>query len=196
MSNHKGKQDYTKEDEAEIKRKLRYDADTGDFIWKEVVPIRAGDKAYNTKFAGKVAGKVVPNSDKYLAGYVSIHISSLMIKAHRLAWWFHYGEWPNGEINHINHIRGDNRISNLEIVDRGVQNKSASLRKDNTSGVCGVRLQGDGKWVAVINADKKRYTLGTFDNLFDAVCARRSAEIRFGFSPSHGKKHNQYVSVE
>jgi len=196
MSNHKGKQDYTKEQELEIKRKLRYDAETGEFTWKKVEPVRVGDKLYNTKFAGKTAGKIVPQDIKLKAGYVEIHVAGSMLRGHRLAWWFHYGEWPTGELNHINHNRSDNRITNLELVDRNTQNKSASLRKDNTSRICGVRLDGGGKWVADIQANKKRYRLGTFDNLFDAVCARRSAELKFGFSATHGRKHNQYVSVE
>ena len=36
-------------------------------------------------------------------------------KAHRVAWFLHYGENP-GEIDHINGIRDDNRIENLRVV--------------------------------------------------------------------------------
>ena len=49
------------------------------------------------------------------------------------------------------------------------------IRKDNTSGVNGVR-KGNGKWVAAITFQKKAYWLGTFDNIKDAANARKEAE--------------------
>ena len=47
--------------------------------------------------------------------------------AHRVAWLLHYGEWPDDEIDHINGVKDDNRISNLRNVDRktNVENRRA-----------------------------------------------------------------------
>lgn len=49
------------------------------------------------------------------------------------------------------------------------------IRKDNTSGFNGVR-RANGKWGASITFQKKSYWLGTFDNIDDAVAARKEAE--------------------
>ena len=46
-------------------------------------------------------------------GYKRVKVDSKLIMAHRLAWAIHYGEWPPEELDHVNRIRSDNRISNL-----------------------------------------------------------------------------------
>lgn len=38
-------------------------------------------------------------------------------KAHRLVWAWHHGEDPPGQIDHINGVKDDNRVENLEVVD-------------------------------------------------------------------------------
>ena len=74
-----------------------------------------------------------PNSDEYAPckpcvvgshmcnGYVSVHISGLGFKtemlAHRLVWMAHHGEIPIGlTINHIDGVKSNNRIENLELA--------------------------------------------------------------------------------
>ena len=57
-------------------------------------------------------------------------------------------------------------------VERVNQTK---LQKNNTSGYTGVRARGD-KWIAAITFKKKNYYLGIYENLEDAVAARKQAE--------------------
>ena len=61
-----------------------------------------------------------PNCNGHLDkdGYLIIKIKGRAVKAHRLAWLMFYGVSPLKEIDHINHVRNDNRISNLREVDR------------------------------------------------------------------------------
>ncbi len=40
----------------------------------------------------------------------------------RLCWFLHYGEWPDGEIDHINRDRLDDRLCNLRVVNRRENN--------------------------------------------------------------------------
>lgn len=50
------------------------------------------------------------------------------------------------------------------------------MRTDNTSGYTGVRQVKSGKYTAFISFKKKRYHLGTFDTLDEAVRARKRGE--------------------
>lgn len=180
---------------SEIKRKLRYDHVTGDLFWKQVEPIKHGDKTYNASFAGKVAGTTKKGKRKQ--GYREVHIKGKIVSCHKLAWFLHYGEWPSKEIDHINHDRGDNRIANLRLVSRSEQNRSACRRKDNTSGVTGVYYyKRNGKWLATINYNKKTEYLGYHEDFNDAVKAREEAEELYGFSPTHGKQLSKHVWKE
>src|SRR6516225_11799534 len=42
------------------------------------------------------------------------------INIHILIWALYYGEWPTKTIDHINGIRGDNRIKNLRDVSLSI----------------------------------------------------------------------------
>lgn len=60
---------------------------------------------------------------------------------------------------------------------------TAQLSKNNTSGFKGVYWNKEkGKWVAQITFRRKNYNLGRYDNIEDAVAARKAAEERF-FKP-------------
>ena len=37
-------------------------------------------------------------------------------RAHRVIWALVHGEWPEGQIDHINGVRDDNRLENLRVV--------------------------------------------------------------------------------
>ena len=79
--------------------------------------------------------------------------------AHRLIWLWHKGEWPVGQIDHINRKKRDNRIENLRTASES-QNRANSKRKvDNTTGFKGVRFHG-GRWYARIMVNGKSISLG------------------------------------
>lgn len=85
------------------------------------------------------------------------------------------------EVDHINRDTVDNRLSNLRIVSRSLNCFNRDVTKYNTSGCIGVyKMSGyDDKWCAQINHDGVRHYLGSFDNLSDAVSARRNAEAKY-----------------
>lgn len=82
---------------------LRYEGDTGGIYW-----IKSGGRRKLDKPAGTLKS----------SGYIQIKVNNKVYLAHRLAWFLHYGEWPEGEIDHVNRDKADNRIENLRVCTR------------------------------------------------------------------------------
>lgn len=123
-------------------------------------------------------------------GYSLVVFNYKKFFAHRLIWWLHTGYRPtrSEEIDHINHIRNDNRWVNLRIVSRRENSQNLSLLKRNVSGVAGVSyVKSRNKWVVSITVDGKRLNLGRFANFEDAVSERMRAELLYGYHENHGK---------
>lgn len=78
------------------------------------------------------------------SGYVRVMINGKSYAAHRLIWMLYYKEYLDSsiEIDHINHIKHDNRISNLRKATRSQNQHNALLRLDNKTGVKGISKQG------------------------------------------------------
>lgn len=152
---------------------LRYDPNTGELFWRiKISNVQAGDRA----------GGFCKTS-----GYIFVGIDYHIYHAHRLIWVMCTGHWPK-EIDHENHIRHDNRWRNLREVTRQTNQRNASKRKDNTSGLTGVRLHKQiQQWTAQITVNRKQIHLGLFEEWWDAACARKAAENKFCFHRNHGK---------
>lgn len=143
-----------------LKKLLAYDPHTGEFRW-------ACQK-------GRVkAGESAGASDAY--GYRVIRVDGQLYKAHRLAWLYVYGRWPEGLLDHINRTPGDNRIDNLREVSQSenMHNAARSCR----SGVPGVRWREERRrWVAQIRVGYRNHVIGSFATKDEAIAARRAAE--------------------
>lgn len=146
----------------EFKKYLSYSPETGLFTWIK----KSSDKTA----LGSVAGCRRPD------GYIKIKILGRSFLAHRLAWVFTHGEWPEEEIDHINRVRGDNRIANLRSVKKRQQQQNLKLSSKNSSGYTGVSLRKSGKWRASIVANGKFVSLGVFDTPEEASDAYQSAK--------------------
>ena len=96
---------------------------------------------------------------------------------------------PKGmQIDHLDHDRSNNRIENLRLVTHKENGRNISKKKNNTSGITGVRWnKARQKWVAQISINKKGIYLGLYNNLLDAVAARKRAEKFYGFYENNGK---------
>lgn len=129
---------------------------------------------------GKPLGHINKN------GYLKCTIKSKTFLVHRLIWIYFNGS-INGDIDHINHIKTDNRIENLRVVDSLANNRNQSIPSNNTSGQVGVWFENN-KWRASIYVDYKRINLGSFAVFSDAVNARKNAEVLYGFHENHGKE--------
>jgi predicted MarR family transcription regulator len=97
----------------------------------------------------------------------------------------------NRRVDHINHNTLNNRKYNLRICSAQENVMNSKISKNNTSSVTGVNYRKDrNKWRAYIMFNRKQINLGFYDNFYDAVKARKEAEIKyFGeFAPFNTKE--------
>lgn len=122
---------------------------------------------------GQRTGSIAPK------GYRLLYINGCYYMEHRIAWLVVHGEIPFGmTVDHINGIKGDNRIANLRLAT-DCQNSCYRPRKsDNMSGYKGVYQRENGKYRAAITVNKKRKSLGTFSTKEEAYAAYCEAARR------------------
>lgn len=133
------------------------------------------------KRPGRVAGAL--NG----AGHRQVRLNGVLYAAHRLGWLLHYGKWPDGVLDHINHKRDDNRLANLRDCTMAENAKNLVRYKSNTSGRTGVfQVRRSGKFIAYIYVNHQRISLGTFLTFEEAAAVRAAAEREHGFAAEHG----------
>lgn len=146
-----------------LKEILHYNSDTG--VFTRLV------SSTNRVKVGDMAGSLKKD------GYLTITIKTDAYLAHRLAWLYIYGYFPEYGIDHINRNPSDNRIINLREVSQTCNTRNCGNRKHNTSGVKGVGWHKQSKkWRARIDVFKIQKNLGCYANFQEAVCARLAAE--------------------
>lgn len=124
------------------------------------------------------------------SGYVRVGLQGKSYAAYRIIYELHYGPIECGyEVDHINHIRHDNRIENLRLVTHQQNNCNRTLQSNNKSGVPGVHWDKRRcKYVVRITVQGHKYHIGYFDDFNEAVAARREAEVNNRFHENHGLK--------
>ena len=133
-----------------------------------------------------LTSKEVSYSD--VTGYKAINKYGYKMPTHKLIMLYMLGkEFPKAEIDHIDHNRGNNSWYNLRIVCRQTNSRNLSKHKVNTSGFTGVSWhKTKGKWRSHIMVNYKQIHLGLFNNIEDAIEARKEANIKYKFHSNHG----------
>ncbi len=151
-----------------IEEAIEYDPETGLFRWK----VLYNSSQVNGWFAGCLDGK----------GYFQITFQNKHRLAHRLGWYLSNGYWPK-QLDHINRIKTDNRLSNLREVTRQQNSINTGVPSNNTSGHKGVVwIKRRNKWEARIKVSGVQKHLGYFETLEEAIAARKRGEAKYHHS--------------
>jgi len=141
---------------------------TGDFYWK----IKPCSNIQTLSIAGCKTGK----------GYIRIRINKKDYAAHRLAWFYIHGYWPENDIDHEDRIKYHNWIKNLREISQQCNSRNCGNPITNTSRVKGVYWDKyRKKWHSRIMINNKNKSLGRYMYFDNAVCARLAGEQCIGW---------------
>jgi hypothetical protein len=153
-------------DQETVKKIFHYDAESGMLLWRN-------GNGRNVK-PWQQANSL--NS----SGYYAIKIQNKSYRVHRLIWLYVNGKFPDGDIDHKNRIRNDNRLCNLRDVSRTDNAQNISLPKHNKSGHIGVSwIKSHNCWTVYVKVNKKNKWLGYYKNLDAAIAARKAGEKQY-----------------
>lgn len=173
-----------------LRQLLIYEPYTGRLTWRERTPdmFESGEQSathrcrrWNAMYAGR---ECFLTENK---GYRIGSVGRKPLAAHRVIWAIVTGAWPDGDIDHIDGTKNNNRWPNLRDVTTSQNLKNACRPKNNKTGVIGVYPFGEGRWQAFVSQNNKQVYLGTFNTFEEAAFARKAAERRYGYHPNHGR---------
>ena len=101
----------------QLLNQLTYNPDTGLFHW---IKSKSGVRG-----VGATAGFVERD------GYRRIGVNGKVYPAHRLAWLYMTGNWPDKYIDHLNGNKDDNRFCNLRDVSHSVNQTNTTHKSNN-----------------------------------------------------------------
>lgn len=144
------------------------DQKTGALYWKEDVGGRA-------RLGGKAG--CVDNE-----GYTVVRYQGVGYRAHRIVFALVHGRWPEGVVDHVNGVKGDNRPENLrDTTPHGNANNSTNRACVGASGVRNVTWFSQyQKWKAAFCHAGRLYFVGHFDSVDAAARAVSVARKSLG----------------
>ncbi len=139
-----------------LKYRLTYDKVTGIFTTNITTPCN---------FKGKKSGHIDTN------GYVILQLDGKLYKAHRLAYLYMEGKFPDKQLDHIDGNRSNNVYSNLRLATQSEnsQNQRKAPSHNKYSGLLGAHYDTNtGNYRAKIKLEGIVYRLGTFKTAIEA----------------------------
>ena len=147
---------------------LSYDPETGEIRWKKALGFRGK--------VGELAGRIGVD------GYVRVGLWGRQYPGHHIAYLLMTGYWVNGQIDHKDLNRANNKFNNIRPSNQSQNIANTPKNKRNTSGYKGVsEVKERGTWAAYIKENGKSRRIGEFSTpqeAHEAYCA--AAKIAFG----------------
>lgn len=156
-----------------LKKVLHYEPETGNFFHK----VTQGHS-----ICGRLAGCTS-------RGYRKIRVLDRLYQAHRLDWFYMYGQWPDGELDHNHGNRGDNKVAKLRSATYSQNRANSNHWKYGNTSIRGIHKCKNGKYQARCNS---KY-LGTFKTLDEAIVARLDAEKRYQGEYAYSRRVEQPI---
>lgn len=160
----KGYMDLT---QARLKELLHYDPQTGGFNW---IKPKKGVRSHGRAGYKRKRGDVI------------ICVDYVHHMAHRLAWLYMTGSFPDSIIDHINRDPGDNRWANLRLATVSLNGANQPVR--TASGLKGAYGAGS-RWFSIITINGKTKYLGMHSTA-EAAHAAYMEEARQAFGAFAG----------
>lgn len=107
-----------------LRELLHYDPNTGIFTWRVA--------------RGNIKSGATAGSAAYGHGYRVIKLDGRAYLAHRLAWLYVHGAFPVAEVDHINGVVSDNRVSNLRPAELKQNRRNRRAKRGTRTGLKGV----------------------------------------------------------
>lgn len=145
----------------ELRQLLRYEHETGKLFWRERP---TATKQWNERYAGKEAFTASSQGGNRIG---SIH--GRLYRASRVIWAMVHGEWPKGSVLRRDKNVSDNKVSNLK-------RPKSQLHPSPCEGV--IWSKSVNKWRVEVVFQKKTRRIGYYDNVDEAVDARRQIESK------------------
>lgn len=157
----------------------KYDAEKGQFI-------RTATRSGNLQ--NQTIGAPIGSP---MNGYLTVYLFGVHFRLHNLVWAEEYGWWPDGQIDHIDGDRSNNKISNLRDVTQTLNSRNRAANRNSSTGFTGVSFhKRSGKYYAYIRLRYKLVHLGYFFSA-EAASNARAAYIakhpELGFTERHGE---------
>lgn len=148
-----------------LRELLDYDPETGVFRWRADVRCGVGLGRIQIQ-AGTEAGCTARRD-----GYIRIRVLGTLYQAHRLAYLWMTGAFPEHQLDHKNRCRSDNRWQNLRPATDLENRQNIAARSDNKFGCRGVGYRpwrGASPWEARVKVNGKIVNR-FFGSLLDAA---------------------------
>ena len=136
----------------------------------------------NSKNIGSIAGRL------NRSGYTIIYVDGKRYLAHRLAWLYVTGDFPESMLDHVNCIKNDNRFINIREANHRLNAYNRTADKNSISKYKGVTwCKRDKRWVAQININGINKWLGRFDSEIKAF--KKYCDVA-------KKQHGEFLNLE
>lgn len=134
---------------------------------------------------GKILGSISKKQGRCSTDYYTIAIDKKSYQAHRIIMFYMLGTSFDQDLV-VDHKDGNglnNKWNNLEQKTQSGNAKNQKIDASKTkSKVTGITKDKNGKWMVRIGHENKRIYIGTYGSWFESVCARKSAEVKYGYT--------------